>query len=378
MAIPSATPLNQVIQRKGTQSTKWEKYGDQDILPFWIADMDFASPDFVLQALQQRLEHPILGYSQQPDSLTQAFQGWLVHHFGWQVREEWIVWLPGVVPGLNMAAHTLTSDQSIMIPTPVYYPFLAIGENAHVEQILTPLRLVNGRWEMDIDHMGQQLAKNTKMVFIANPQNPTGRAYSLKELQGLAEFIQTNDLLLVSDDIHCNLIIDPLAQHLPIAHAVPEIAKRTITLFAATKTYNIPGLSCAAAVIPDAQLRARFQAKEQGLVSGVGPLNHIASEACFNDRSDWVPNLLTQLRSNYERLQTVAGPRMSTLEATYLAWIDVRDLGLNDIDAHFENHGLGVSNGKQFGLEGHIRFNFACPEATLDEGLARLRESLST
>ena len=182
----------------------------------------------------------------------------------------------------------------------------------------------------------------------------------------------------MSDDIHCNLIIDPLAQHLPIAHAVPEIAKRTITLFAATKTYNIPGLSCAAAVIPDAQLRARFQAKEQGLVSGVGPLNHIASEACFNDRSDWVPNLLTQLRSNYERLQTVAGPRMSTLEATYLAWIDVRDLGLNDIDAHFENHGLGISNGKQFGLEGHIRFNFACPEATLDEGLARLRESLST
>ena len=263
-----------------------------------------------------------------------------------------------------------------MIPTPVYYPFLEIGQNANVEQILTPLKLVNGRWEMDIDHMRQQLAKSTKMVFIANPQNPTGRAYSVVELCALAEFIETNDLLLVSDDIHCNLIIDPMAKHQPLAHVLPEIAKRTITLFAATKTYNIPGLSCAAAVIPDAQLRARFQATKKGLVSGVGPLNHIASEACFNDRSDWVPNLLTQLRTNYERLITVAGPRMSLLEATYLAWIDVRDLGLNDIDAHFENHGLGISNGKQFGLEGHIRFNFACPEAMLDEGLARLRESL--
>ena len=371
-----ATPLNQLIQRQGTQSTKWEKYGGRGILPFWIADMDFAAPDFVLQALQQRMEHPILGYSQQPDSLTKAFQDWLIHHFGWQVPEEWVVWLPGVVPGLNMAAQTLRNDQSIMIPTPVYYPFLEIGQNANVEQILTPLKLVNGRWEMDIDHMRQQLAKSTKMVFIANPQNPTGRAYSVVELCALAEFIETNDLLLVSDDIHCNLIIDPMAKHQPLAHVLPEIAKRTITLFAATKTYNIPGLSCAAAVIPDAQLRARFQATEKGLVSGVGPLNHIASEACFNDRSDWVPNLLTQLRTNYERLITVAGPRMSLLEATYLAWIDVRDLGLNDIDAHFENHGLGISNGKQFGLEGHIRFNFACPEAMLDEGLARLRESL--
>ena len=371
-----ATPLNQLIQRQGTQSTKWEKYGGRGILPFWIADMDFASPDFVLQALQQRMEHPILGYSQQPDSLTKAFQDWLIHHFGWQVPEEWVVWLPGVVPGLNMAAQTLRNDQSIMIPTPVYYPFLEIGQNANVEQILTPLKLVNGRWEMDIDYMSQQLAKSTKMVFIANPQNPTGRAYSVVELCALAEFIETNDLLLVSDDIHCNLIIDPMAKHQPLAHVLPEIAKRTITLFAATKTYNIPGLSCAAAVIPDAQLRARFQATEKGLVSGVGPLNHIASEACFNDRSDWVPNLLTQLRTNYERLITVAGPRMSLLEATYLAWIDVRDLGLNDIDAHFENHGLGISNGKQFGLEGHIRFNFACPEAMLDEGLARLRESL--
>lgn len=372
-----AIPLDQVINRQGTQSTKWEKYADRDILPFWIADMDFASPDFVFQALQQRLEHPILGYTKTPDTLTEAFQGWLAYHFNWHVPEEWIVWLPGVVPGLNMAAHTLNCDQSIMIPTPVYYPFLEIGENSGLEQILTPLQLINGHWEMDIERMGDQLTKGTKMVFIANPQNPTGRAYTLDELTALAQFIEANDLLLVSDDIHCNLIIDPDAKHLPVALAVPEIADRTISLFAATKTYNIPGLSCAAAVIPNAQLRARFQGMEKGLVPGVGPLNHVASQACFNDRSDWVPNLLTQLRANHERLKSVAGGRMSTLDATYLAWIDVRDLRLNDLEAHFESHGLGISDGKQFGLEGHIRFNFACPKATLDEGLARLHESLN-
>jgi cystathionine beta-lyase len=339
--------------------------------------MDFASPDFVLTALQERLEHPILGYSKQPESLTRAFQGWLEHHFSWQVPEEWIVWLPGVVPGLNMAAHTLSAQQHIMVPTPIYYPFLDIGENANLKHILTPLALVDGSWRMDMERMRDDISKQTKMVFIASPQNPTGRAYAADELTALAEFIEHNDLLLVSDDIHCNLTIDPEVYHLPIAHAVPEIAHRTITLFAATKTYNIPGLPCAAAVIPNAQLREQFTASEKGLMSGVGPLNHIASQACFDDRSDWLPNLLDQLRRNEHNLRKAVGTRMYKLDATYLAWINISDLGLSDVQAHFEHYGLGISDGKQFGLDGYIRFNFGCPDSTLKEGLGRLKASLN-
>ena len=198
----------------------------------------------------------------------------------------------------------------------------------------------------------------------------------LAELQALADFIERNDLILVSDEIHCNIVLAEDSQHLPVAQWIPDIAHRTISLFAATKTYNIPGLGCAAAVIPDDNLRERFQAQEAGLVSGIGPLNLVASEAAFNDRSDWLNLLLQHLRANAARLEAVAGTRMTHVEATYLAWINIADLGLNNIEAHFESHGLGISNGTQFGHPDYIRFNFACPDALLTQGLQRLNQAL--
>ena len=228
---------------------------------------------------------------------------------------------------------------------------------------------------MDFESMQTQV-DGVKMAMIANPQNPTGRAYTLAELQALADFIERNDLILVSDEIHCNIVLAEDSQHLPVAQWIPDIAHRTISLFAATKTYNIPGLGCAAAVIPDDNLRERFQAQEAGLVSGIGPLNLVASEAAFNDRSDWLNLLLQHLRANTARLQAVAGTRMTHVEATYLAWINIADLGLNNIEAHFESHGLGISDGTQFGHPDYIRFNFACPDALLTQGLQRLNQAL--
>ena len=371
-----AYDFDRVIDRSGTDATKLQKYAGTDILPFWIADMDFAVPDFILDPLRERLEHPIIGYTKKPDSLTLALQDWLAHHYGWQVPEDWIVWLPGVVPGLNMAVNTLAADAQLLVPSPIYYPFLALQENSGRRQIAVPLTLDNGLWSMDFAGMNDALSPQTKMVCIANPQNPTGRCYSLGELQALARFIEEQDLLLVSDEIHCQLILDEDKQHLPIAHAVPEIAHRTVSLFAATKTYNIPGLGCAAAIVPDAALRQRFIATRGDLVPGPGPLNYIASEAAFNDRSDWVPQLLTTLRRNRDLVRAVAGERMTTMQATYLAWLNIEDLQLNDVDGHFESHGLGLSNGAPFGHEGYVRFNFASPRPVLEEGLRRLSESL--
>ena len=367
-----------VIDRRGTNATKLQKYEGRDILPFWIADMDFAVPEFILSALRQRLDHPIIGYTKKPQSLSRALQGWLAHHYGWQVPEDWIVWLPGVVPGLNMAVHMLADNQQILVPTPIYYPFLDLQANTGRPQVAVPLQLVDGVWSMDFDAMTQAMNGEVKMVCIANPQNPTGRCYRLDELQALADFIERHDLLLVSDEIHCQLILDQDKHHLPIAHAVPEIAHRTVSLFAATKTYNIPGLGCAAAIVPDPDLRARFLATRGDLVPGPGPLNYLASEIAFNDRSDWVPSLLATLRRNRQLLEAVAGSRMTAVEATYLAWIYVGDLQLNDVDDHFESHGLGLSNGAPFGHPDYVRFNFAAPKPVLEAGLRRLAEALKS
>lgn len=369
--------FDQLIDRRHSHSTKWEKYAGQDILPFWVADMDFAAPDFIRNALHERLEHPIIGYTRPPTTLTEAFQGWLNHHYGWSIPAEWVVWLPGVVPGMNMAARCLSAKQRLMIPTPVYYPFLDIADNAQRQDVRVPLILDRGVWRMDLEHMQSQIG-GVKMVMIANPQNPTGRAYTQAELAALADFIDRNDLILVSDEIHCNIVLAEDSKHLPIAQWQPDIAKRTISLFAATKTYNIPGLGCAAAVIPDADLRTRFQAREAGLVSSIGPLNIAASQAAFNDTSDWLDQLLQQLRANAAKLGALVGPRMTKVEATYLAWINIADLGLNDVEAHFESHGLGISDGAQFGQPDYIRFNFACPDVLLTQGLERLSKALQS
>lgn len=371
-----AYDFDTVIDRSGTNATKLQKYAGTDVLPFWIADMDFAVPDFILEPLRARLEHPIIGYTKKPDSLTEALQHWLSHHYGWQVPEEWVIWLPGVVPGLNMAVHTLARDEQLLVPTPIYYPFLDLQENTQRGQIPVPLQLVDGQWVMNIQGMTEALTSKTRMVCIANPQNPTGRCYSLAELQALAEFLERHDLLLVSDEIHCQLILDQNKRHLPIAHAVPEIAHRTISLFAATKTYNIPGLGCAAAIVPDPALRQRFLATRGDLVPGPGPLNYIASEVAFNDRSNWVPRLLDTLRRNQHMVAAVAGQRLCKMDATYLAWIDIQDLHLADVDAHFESFGLGLSNGAPFGHPGYVRFNFAAPKPVLEEGLSRLADAL--
>ncbi len=370
------TDFDQLIDRRHTHSSKWSKFGP-DVLPFWVADMDFAAPDFILDALRERLEHPILGYTKRPPSLDEAFLGWLDHHYQWSVPPQWVVWVPGVVPMLNLSARIVAPDGELMIPTPVYHPFLDIARHAGSKDIRVPMQINNeGFWEMDFDAMAAAITPDTKMLMICNPQNPTGRCYSASELKTLAEFVERHDLLLVSDEIHCNIVVDEKASHRPIAALCPEIADRTISLYAATKVYNIPGISCAAAVIPDAKLRRAFIDAKAGLIAGIGPLGFAACEAAFNDRSNWVPDLLTYLRGNLGRVQATVGERLAPLEGTYLAWIDVGDLGLENTETYFAQHGIGISPGAQFGEPSHIRFNFGCPRRTLEEGLQRLSQAL--
>jgi cystathionine beta-lyase len=293
------------------------------------------------------------------------------------VPDSWLVWLPGVVTGFNLAARaTAEPGGSVVIPTPVYYPFLGVPGNAGQQGIHVPLAQDGQRWVMDFDALARAVTPQSRILLLSNPQNPTGRAYAEDELQELAEFCLRHALVLCSDEIHCQLILSESARHVPVATLAPEIAARTISLYAATKTYNIPGLSCGVAVIPDPELRRRFKQVQGGLVPSVGPLEFAASEAAFADTGPWVGALLDYLRGNHALLAEVAGERMTPVEATYLAWIDVRDLALEQPGAFFEQHGLGLSDGAAFDGDGFVRFNFACPRSLLEQGLERLANAL--
>jgi cystathionine beta-lyase len=374
--------FDRIIDRTGTSSSKWEKYAGRDILPFWVADMDFATPELIRAAVAERLGHEVLGYTRTPPSLVAAFIGWLARSYAWTVPEEWLVWIPGVVPGVNLTARAVAEPGgAIVVPVPVYYPFLSVARNAGQTELRVPLVRQGRRWVMDFTALQDAVdafdGGRARLLLLSNPQNPTGRAYTRAELTALADFCFANDLTLCSDEIHSAIIIDPEARHVPIASLDPEIARRTVSLFAATKTYNMPGLSCAVAVIPDPELRRAFIRAQAGLVPGIGPLALAASEAAFADDTDYLPALLDYLRENHRRLAEVAGERMTPVEATYLGWIDLTDTPVAArAGAHFEAHGLGLSDGGPFGGPGYVRFNFACPRVLLDRGLERLAAGL--
>jgi cysteine-S-conjugate beta-lyase len=373
--------FDKVIERRGTGSSKWGKYHGRDVLPFWVADMDFRAPQSIQDALRTRLDHGIFGYTETPAELIEAVVDWLSADFDWTVAPSWLVWLPGVVTGLNLACRAIgVPGDSVMINVPVYYPFLTAPEHGDRSAIEVPLTLAGGRWVMDFDALAAARGPRTRMYMLCNPQNPTGRMYSRDELVELAKFCTRHDLLICSDEIHCSLRLDHSRRHIPIATLSDEIAARTITLMAPTKTYNTPGLGCAFAVIPDAALRRRFIGARAGLVPGIGPFAYAAATAAYQDGSDWLPQLLAYLAGNRDALQAcvrgLPGVRMTHVEGTYLGWIDVRELGLDHPQSHFESHGIGLSDGAQFHGPGFLRFNFGCPRATLDEGLARFASAV--
>jgi cystathionine beta-lyase len=377
--------FDRVFDRTSTSATKWQKYAGQDVLPFWIADMDFATPAFIHQAIAERLEHPILGYTNVPEPLYEQACEWLYRAHGWRVPPEWLVWLPGVVPGLNLAARaTLADGGSLVVPTPVYYPFREVAHHQGVASTELPLvkRSAGGsaEWRMDFDAMAQRLPQDAQLLLLCNPQNPTGRAYTQAELQELITFCQVHNLALCSDEIHSQLLLDESATHIPIASLDSDFAEQTISLFAPTKTYNMPGLSSAFAVIPNASLRQRFRDARGGMVSSPSVLAYAAASAAFTDTGNWRTELLSYLRTNHGQWQSLVQAelpgRATPVQATYLAWLDLTEFGISDTHAYFLKHGLGLSDGAAFGSPGFARFNFACPAPVLERGLERLQAAL--
>ena len=369
--------FDRLIDRRNGDSLKWNRYADRDILPLWVADMDFSAPPAVLDTLHRRIDHGVLGYAKPWPSLVEATQAHLAAQYGWQIDPAWLIWLPGVVTGLSLACRIV--DGSVLTATPVYPPFLSVPGGAGRTLATVPLSLANGRWGWDFAAMEAAVTPTTRLLLLCHPHNPVGRVWDAKELDELATFCRRHDLLVCSDEIHCDLVLDAERHHVPFALACPELAARCITLMAPSKTYNIPGLACAFAIIADAGLRQRFTDAMRGIVADVNVLGLVAAEAAFRHGEPWRLALLDVLRTNRDRVERAVsempGLTMTHVEATYLAWIDARGLGVADPAAYFEQAGVGLSNGADFGNPGWLRLNFGCPTATLETALRRSHEA---
>ena len=370
-----------VPERRGTDSQKWQKYAGRDVLPLWVADLDFVSAPPILQALHDRVDHGIFGYARPTASTVEAVTNALAARYGWKVDPAWIVWLPGLVVGLNVTAQAFAAPgEEVLTLTPVYPPFMSAPRNGGRGVVNVPFVLAGGAWTIDWDALERAVTPRTRLFYLCNPHNPLSRVWRRAELERLGEFCRRHNLILCSDEIHCDLILDPSLPHVPSATLSPELAARSVTLMAPSKTYNVPGLGTSFAIIPDAGLRARFNRATAGIVAEVTCLGFTACEAAYRDCEPWRQQLLAYLRGNRDYLlealpRAVPGLKVEApVEATYLLWMNVSALGLSDPVAHFERHGVGLSDGAPFGAKPgtHLRFNFGCPRATLTEAVRRM------
>jgi cystathionine beta-lyase len=364
--------------RRDTGSLKWQKYADRDILPMWVADMDFASPEPVRQALRERVEHGVYGYTVPYPGVEGAVIDYMARAHGLTVEPEWIVWMPGLVPALNTASRAFEKPgDGVLTNTPVYPPFLTAPEWQDKELLAVPLKVVGDRYTFDFAAMEAAVNERTRLFILCNPHNPVGRAWSREELMELLDFCRRHDLIVVSDEIHCDLILDPDKAHHTFLSLDPWARDHSLTLMAPSKTYNVPGLSCSFIIIPNTRLRARFKQASRGMITEVNCLGYAGCEAAYRHGESWRQALLEVLRSNRDRAaafirERLPLVRMFPLEATYLAWLDVSRLDLEAPDQHFEAHGVGLSNGAFFGTPGFLRLNFGCPPAMLDSALNRM------
>jgi cystathionine beta-lyase len=384
------------VDRRGTDSQKWQKYADRDILPLWVADMDFRAPPEVITALHARVEHGVFGYARPTRATTEAMVEAMQTRYGWTIEPSWLVWLPGLVVGLNVMARAFArSGEAVLCNTPVYPPFMSAPSQQDRTAVTVPLVLcpgvaptsfpaAEGRWEIDWDAMERAVTPRTRLFFLCNPHNPIGRVFGRDDLARLAEFCLRHDLILCSDEIHCDLILDG-QPHVPTGTLGGDIARRTVTLMAPSKTYNLPGFGTSLAIIPDSSLRAQFVQATTGIVAEVNCLGYTACEAAYSQGEPWRQELLAYLRGNRDFLLHSAacelpGVRVEApIEATYLAWFNITALGLKDPVAHFERHGVGLSDGRHFGAKpgSHLRLNFGCTRATLAEALARMKQAIA-
>lgn len=367
--------------RRETGSEKWDRWAGRDVLPVWVADMDFRAPDVVLDAIRARVDHGVFGYTHEPPGFRTALAGHLARRHGWQVDHDWIVAVPGVVTALALTARLCAGPaDGILTLTPVYPPFLTLPGLADRACVRVPLIQGSTAWSIDFDALDEAAgASQPKLLWLCHPHNPTGTVFSRADLLQLAELTHRHGITVVSDEIWADLVLDDDAGYVPFASLDHPAAQRAITLVAPSKTWNLAGLGCAAAIIRDESLRRRWRIAGGGLVPMVDPLGYAAAEAAWRHGDAWRRELLGLLRHHrglvLERVAMIPGLSCLPWQATYLAWIDCRATGIADPQAACEAAGLGPSDGRDFGLPGFIRLNTACPTERLLVALDRLAQA---
>jgi cysteine-S-conjugate beta-lyase len=378
--------FDRVIDRRDTESSKWHKFGPH-VLPLWVADMDFRSPEPVIQALRRRVEHGIYGYVLEQRDVHEVLTDRLQKRYGWRVSPDALVLLPGVIPGFNLAARAVARPgDGMLMQVPVYPPILRCPGNVGLSRDEAPLRRgADGHYEIEWDVFERAIQPRTRIFLLCNPHNPVGRVWRRDELQRMAELCLGHDLVICADEIHGDLVY-PGHQHVPIATLGPEVETRTITLLAPSKTFNLAGLKASVAIIPDAALRERFIAARVDLVQTVNVFGYTALVAAYRDGQEWLDALLRYLEANRDFLvdyvrARLPGVRVAAPEGTYLAWLDCRECpiaGGDPFTFFLEAAQVALNDGRAFGPggEGFVRLNFGCPRALLTEGLERMRRAL--
>ncbi|EIJ42016.1 bifunctional PLP-dependent enzyme with beta-cystathionase and maltose regulon repressor activities [Beggiatoa alba B18LD] len=381
------SPFDQITNRHDTDSIKWQRYG-ADVLPMWVADMDFPSPEPILTALKQRIEHGVFGYGSEPKILLNLLVERLAHFYNWQVSPEHIVLLPGLVSGLNIVCRAIGDvGDAVLTQTPVYPPFLSAPTNQQRELQTVSLQYEQTKqflkYRMDYEALEKAITPRTRLFLLCHPHNPVGRLFTPEELQQLAEICLKHQLVICSDEIHCDLLLDGRT-HTPLAALSPEIADNCITFMAASKTFNIAGLGCSFAIIQNPQLRQQFKRAMQGIVPEVNILGVTASIAAYQSCETWRQDLLDYLSHNshfisYFTTMYLPELNLTAPEATFLGWLDCRALPVADPFQYFLTEAkIAFNDGATFGEggAGFIRLNFGCPREQLIKGLNRIRDAV--
>ncbi len=374
-----AYDFDEVIERRGSWSTRWEKFPEQ-IIPLWVADTDFRAPPAVLDAIARRAAHGVFGYSAPPAELRDVVVERMQRLYGWRIEPGWVVFVSGVVPGLHLAArHCLRADQHALVPIPVYQHLKRSLELARRANTDVPLVLSNGRWVWDEDALAAAARSNSRLLMLCNPQNPGGTIFTRAELSRLAAFAEKYDLVICSDEIHADILLDEGKPHVPIASVSRETCRRTVTLISPNKAFGFPGAGCAFAIIEDPELRRAFSSDHHATVHDASVFAYEAALAAYRECGGWLEAQLAYLRSNRDlvekRVASMPGLKMAHVEATYLAWIDASGLGVADPYQHFIKHGVAMSPGAQFGAPGYVRLNFGTRRALLEKALLRMKEN---
>lgn len=379
--------FDEIIPRSGTNCIKYDArewmFKTNDVLPLWVADTDFRTPDFIVEAIKKRAEHEIYGYTFKSDSYYNAIIGWMKRRHNWEIKKEWISFSPGVVAGFTIAIETFSKPgEGVIVQPPVYFPFFDSVKGTKRKLIENPLKIENGRFTFDFDDLKSKIDKNTKLLLLCNPQNPGGMVWTRNELEELSAICLENDVMVISDEIHSDLIFTGHS-HIPFTTLSDEAAKNSLICMAPSKTFNVAGLASSIVIIPDKTKHGRYERALNVGHLGMGNIfGSVAMEAAYNYGDEWLGQLIDYLWKNYLFLKKFMKehlPKVKVMkpEATYLIWLDFREYGMNDEELMkftVEKAKVGLNNGARFGTggDGWMRLNTGCPRSVLTEGLERL------